>query len=224
METKRSACPLDCPDLCGLDVTVDGDRIVRVDGDRRGPLTDGFICGKVRKIAEHVHGDDRVLHPLVRVGAKGDDTWRRASWDEALDLVAGRIAEIRARAGGQAILPYHYGGSNGWLTEGALATRMFRRLRASILDRTISGEWETVHFGYPAEFDELLVLKGSIAIDGVSLTLAKVEPGQLAVMLIPHTLAHTTLGSKAIGDRVNLEFDLLAKHVQKLFRNLTVTV
>ena len=94
----------------------------------------------------------------------------------------------------------------------------------TILDRTISGEWETVHFGYPAEFDELLVLKGSIAIDGVSLTLAKVEPGQLAVMLIPHTLAHTTLGSKAIGDRVNLEFDLLAKHVQKLFRNLTVTV
>ena len=94
----------------------------------------------------------------------------------------------------------------------------------TILDRTTSGEWETVRFGYPARFDELLVLKGSIAIDGISLTLAKVEPGQLAVMLIPHTLAHTTLGSKAIGDRVNLEFDLLAKHVQKLFRNLTVTV
>jgi anaerobic selenocysteine-containing dehydrogenase len=136
METRRSACPLDCPDLCGLEVDVDDGRVVRVNGDRRGPITDGFICGKVRKIAEHVYGDDRVRHPLVRAGAKGDGRWRRASWDEALDLVASRIAEIRARAGGPAILPYHYGGSNGWLTEGALATRLFRRLRASNLERT----------------------------------------------------------------------------------------
>lgn len=94
----------------------------------------------------------------------------------------------------------------------------------TVLERATSGEWETVWFGYPAKFNELLVLKGSIAIDGVSLTLAKVEPGKFAVMLIPHTLAHTTLGSKAVGDRVNLEFDLLAKHVQKLFQTLTVTL
>ena len=87
-----------------------------------------------------------------------------------------------------------------------------------------SGEWQLVWFDHPRQFDDLLVLKGSIAIDGVSLTVAKVEPGKLAVMLIPHTLAHTTLGTKAVGDRVNLEFDLLAKHVRQLFRNLTVTV
>ena len=136
MEQHRSACPLDCPDLCGLTVTVDGGRVVEVDGDRRGPISDGFICGKVRKIADHLYGDDRVLAPLVRAGAKGGGAWRTASWDEALDLVAGRLAEIRARAGGEAILPYHYGGSNGWLTEGALATRLFRRLGASKLDRT----------------------------------------------------------------------------------------
>jgi riboflavin synthase len=94
----------------------------------------------------------------------------------------------------------------------------------AILERVTSGEWETVSFSFPKEFDELLVLKGSIAIDGVSLTLAKVESGKFAVMLIPHTLAQTTLGGKAIGDRVNLEFDLLAKHVQKLFKTLTLTV
>ena len=94
----------------------------------------------------------------------------------------------------------------------------------TILERATSGEWETVRFGHPAKFNELLVLKGSIAIDGVSLTLANVEPAQLSVMLIPHTLAHTTLGNKTVGDRVNLEFDLLAKHVQKLFQALTVTV
>jgi anaerobic selenocysteine-containing dehydrogenase len=137
MEQRQSACPLDCPDLCGLTVTVEDGRVTAVAGDRRGPITDGFICGKVRKIADHLYGEDRVLAPLVRAGAKGSGQWRTASWDEALDLVAGRLAEIRARAGGEAILPYHYGGSNGWLTEGALATRLFRRLGASICDRTL---------------------------------------------------------------------------------------
>lgn len=136
MEQRTSACPLDCPDLCGLTVTVDGGRVVGVDGDRRGPITDGFICGKVRKIADHLYGPDRVLHPMIRAGAKGAGQWRRASWDEALDRVAARIAEIRARAGGEAILPYNYSGSNGWLTEGGLPTRLFRRLGASNLDRT----------------------------------------------------------------------------------------
>jgi anaerobic selenocysteine-containing dehydrogenase len=137
MEQRRSACPLDCPDLCGLRVTVDdAGRVVEVDGDERGPITDGFICGKVRKIADHLYGDDRVLQPMIREGIKGQRRWRIASWDEALALVADRIASIRKRSGGEAILPYHYGGSNGWLTEGALATRFFRRLRASNLDRT----------------------------------------------------------------------------------------
>jgi anaerobic selenocysteine-containing dehydrogenase len=136
MEQRRSACPLDCPDLCGLTVTVDNGRVIEVNGDHRAPLTDGFICGKVRKIADHVHGDARVLHPMIRVGAKGAGQWRQASWDEALDLIATRMQAIRARSGAEAILPYHYGGSNGWLTEGALATRFFRRLGASNLDRT----------------------------------------------------------------------------------------
>jgi len=135
MEQRRSACPLDCPDACGLIVTVDNGRVVEVDGDRRGPLTDGFICGKVRKIADHLYGDDRVLHPMLRAGAKGSGRWKQIGWDEALDHVAGRIDAIRKRSGA-AVLPYHYGGSNGWLTEGALATRFFRRLGASNLDRT----------------------------------------------------------------------------------------
>jgi anaerobic selenocysteine-containing dehydrogenase len=101
MEQRQSACPLDCPDLCGLTVTVEGGRVTAVDGDRRGPLTDGFICGKVRKIADHLYGDDRVLAPLVRTGPKGSGQFRTASWDEALDLVAGRLASIRATSGGE---------------------------------------------------------------------------------------------------------------------------
>ena len=137
METHSSACPLDCPDLCGLTVTVEAGRVIEVNGDRRGPLTDGFICGKVRKIADHLYGEDRLTTPLARTGPKGSGEFAPISWDDALDRITGRIQAIRARAGGEAILPYHYGGSNGWLTEGALGTRLFRRLGASNLDRTL---------------------------------------------------------------------------------------
>jgi anaerobic selenocysteine-containing dehydrogenase len=144
MSVHRSACPLDCPDLCGLDVEVDdaSGRVTRVDGDRRGPITDGFICGKVRNLADHLYGDDRVRAPLIRDPVGGG--FRAATWDEALDEIARRLGEIRARAGGEAILPYHYGGSNGWLTEGALATRFFRRLGASTLERTFCAAATTV--------------------------------------------------------------------------------
>jgi riboflavin synthase len=61
-----------------------------------------------------------------------------------------------------------------------------------------------------------MVPKGSIAVDGVSLTLVKVEPERFSVMLIPHTQSATTLGGKRVGDAVNLEADMLAKHVAKL--------
>ena len=137
METRTSACPLDCPDLCGLTVSVENGRVIEVDGDRRGPLTDGFVCGKVRKIADHLYGDDRLTTPLLRTGPKGSGQWSAVSWDAALDHIVDRMQAIRTRAGGEAILPYHYGGSNGWLTEGALATRLFRRLGASNLERTL---------------------------------------------------------------------------------------
>ena len=93
-----------------------------------------------------------------------------------------------------------------------------------VLSRETSGEWETVWFEYPKLFDDLLVVKGSVAIDGVSLTLVNVERTRFSVMLIPHTLAVTTLGLRQPGDPVNLEFDLLAKHVQKMVRNLSITV
>jgi riboflavin synthase len=83
------------------------------------------------------------------------------------------------------------------------------------------GEWLMIRFGYPVEFEELMVPKGSIAVDGVSLTLVDVDPGTFSVMLIPHTRDQTTLGFKRSGDTVNLEFDLLAKHVQKMVKNMT---
>lgn len=74
----------------------------------------------------------------------------------------------------------------------------------------------------PAELDRFLVYKGSIAIDGISLTIAALEAGILSVTIIPHTYRTTTLGGYRPGARVNLECDILAKHVEKLLRALDV--
>jgi riboflavin synthase len=87
---------------------------------------------------------------------------------------------------------------------------------ATLRDRRQEGEWEFLAFGIEPSWTPLLVPKGSIAVDGVSLTLVDVWPDAFSVMLIPHTLAVTTLGIIRPGDRVNIEVDILAKHVQKL--------
>jgi riboflavin synthase len=72
----------------------------------------------------------------------------------------------------------------------------------------------------PPELDRYLVFKGSIAIDGISLTIASLEGHELGVTIIPHTFQNTSLGTHQAGDRVNLECDVLAKHVEKLLQSL----
>jgi riboflavin synthase len=86
---------------------------------------------------------------------------------------------------------------------------------ATLADRRDDRDWSTFWFSFPRELGRYMVSKGSIAIDGVSLTLVDVEADRFSVALIPHTLACTTLGRLRIGDRVNLETDLLAKYAQR---------
>jgi anaerobic selenocysteine-containing dehydrogenase len=136
-ETRRSICPLDCPDACTLDVKVDDERVVAVEGSRANPLTAGFICAKVRRFPEHMYGPERVLRPAVRDGRKGAGQFRDVSWDEALARVAAGLADARDRFGGESILPFCYGGSNGYLTQDATDARLFHRLGASRLLRTV---------------------------------------------------------------------------------------
>ena len=85
-----------------------------------------------------------------------------------------------------------------------------------VLRRTPSEHWEIVEVSMPPEFGRYLVDKGSITVDGVSLTVVEAKDASFTVSLIPETLARTTLGTRQPGDRVNLEFDVIAKHVEKL--------
>jgi riboflavin synthase len=84
-----------------------------------------------------------------------------------------------------------------------------------IVERQRSGEWETIWFACTADLAAQTVSKGSVAVDGVSLTVVDVTTDRFSVALIPHTLAVTTLGFKPVGASVNLETDILAKYVWK---------
>jgi len=132
-----SACTLDCPDACSLDVRVQDGKVVKIDGSHVNPLTRGYICSKVRRFPELLYGEDRVLHPAVRVGRKGEARFEAVSWDTALDLAAARMREARERWGGESILPFSYGGSNGLLTQDTTDARLFYRLGASRLARNV---------------------------------------------------------------------------------------
>jgi anaerobic selenocysteine-containing dehydrogenase len=158
----KAACPHDCPDACGVLITVQDRRATKIQGDPEHPVTRGFLCAKVSKYLDRVYSPDRVLYPMRRVGPKGPEQpregatqmrsfapdrvedpvpraqiWQRISWEEALDLIASRFRAIAAKFGSEAILPYSYGGTLGALNGGSMDRRFFHRLGASQLDRTI---------------------------------------------------------------------------------------
>jgi anaerobic selenocysteine-containing dehydrogenase len=120
-----------------MTVDVEGGRAVAIGGDPDHRFTQGFLCAKVNRYLERVYSPDRVLHPMRRVGRKGEGRFARVSWDEALDTVAGRLREIAAAYGPQAVLPYSYAGNMGLLGYGSMDRRFFHALGASLLDRTI---------------------------------------------------------------------------------------
>lgn len=89
--------------------------------------------------------------------------------------------------------------------------------------REPQGEWETMWFSVPPELAAQMVMKGSVAVDGVSLTLVDVLADRFSVALIPHTLAATTLGGRQVGDPVNVETDVFGKYVQKYVSQLDLS-
>src|SRR4029077_6489375 len=133
----ETACPLDCPDACSLAVTVQHGKVVTIDGSHRNPVTGGYICAKVRKFGERVYGPDRLLYPAIRRGRKGEGKFERATCDEALYRVATEMQRAKAESGGESILPYSYGGSNGLLTQDNFDATLWRRFGTSRLARTV---------------------------------------------------------------------------------------
>ena len=152
MKVVHAVCSHDCPDSCGVLVTVDQrtGRAVKMQGDPSHPVTRGFLCGKVAKYLDRVYSPERLLYPMRRKGGapKGPsgygavrgreaDAFERISWDQALGEIAAKLKKIAAEFGPESVLPYSYAGTIGKLGYGSMDRRFFHRLGASQLDRTI---------------------------------------------------------------------------------------
>jgi anaerobic selenocysteine-containing dehydrogenase len=137
MATVSTTCPMDCPDTCALEVRVEEGRIASIGGAKDHSTTAGFICSKVAHFHRRVYHADRLLYPMRRSGTKGSGEFSRISWEEATGEITTRFREIISRWGGEAILPYHYGGSNGFVSDGFLDDLYFAKLGASRLARTL---------------------------------------------------------------------------------------
>ena len=142
----HAACPHDCPDACGVLITVKDGRATKIQGDPNHPVTRGFLCAKVAKYLDRVYSPDRVLYPMRRIAPKGiaasktgepEQAWQRITWDEALDEITSRFRKIISENGAEAILPYSYGGTLGALNGASMDRRFFGRLGASLLERAI---------------------------------------------------------------------------------------
>ncbi len=132
----RTACPHDCPDTCGMLVTVEDGVAVKIQGDPSMPFTQGTLCTKVAHYLERTYSPDRLLHPLKRTGPKGSGRFERISWDQALDEIAARLKPL-AEHSPESILPLNYAGTMGMVQYSSMDRRFFHRLGASILDRSL---------------------------------------------------------------------------------------
>lgn len=163
--TVRGACPLDCPDTCTWQVTVEDGRAVSLRGDKEHPFTHGALCGKVNRYLDAVYGPDRLLHPLRRVGAKGEGRFERITTDEAIELAAAGLRGAVDRHGPESVLPYYYAGTMGKIQGWTMGPRLFAALGASRLETTICAAAAETALG--------ATLGGSVGIDPEDLPRAR---------------------------------------------------
>ncbi len=171
-EIRRSVCPYDCPDTCGLLVEVKEGKAVKVSGDPEHPFTRGTLCVKMNHYEETVHSSLRLTRPLLRTGSKGSGEFRPISWKEAVDRVTERWKEINRQHGSEAILPYSYAGTMGLIQRNA-GHPFFYKLGASRLDRTICSPakevgWRVVMGGTPAPHPDEVAESDLVVLWGIN--------------------------------------------------------
>ncbi len=170
----RSVCPYDCPDACGLLVTVENGRAINICGDPDHPVTRGLLCPKMAHYEKTIYSSRRLSAPLRRVGKKGTGQFEPISWDNAIDIICSSWRKVIAIHGAEAILPYSYAGTMGLIQRNA-GHAFFYKLGASRLERTICSPakdagWKALMGDTPAlnpteaEQSDLVILWGINAV------------------------------------------------------------
>lgn len=138
MKEYKSVCPYDCPDACGLILTVDDNKVTKVRGNKEHAFTRGTLCPKMAHYERVIHSSKRLMTPLRRIGKKGigPDQFTPISWDEALDRIVENFKHTIDTYGSESILRYSYAGTMGAVNSPA-ADYFFRRIGATSQDRGI---------------------------------------------------------------------------------------
>ena len=158
MKEYKSVCPYDCPDACGLIVSVENNRVVSVRGNRDHAFTRGTLCPKMAHYERVVHSPLRLQYPMKRTGKKGvgEDQYVRISWDEALDTIVNNFKDTISTYGSESILRYSYAGTMGVIQSPA-ADYFFRRIGATDQDRGICSPAKQA--GFRAVYGDTLAIK-----------------------------------------------------------------
>ena len=146
--TIKTACPHDCPDTCSMLATVEQGKLIRVAGNPNNPYTAGNLCRKVAHYEDRVYSKDRVLTPMRRVGKKGEGEFEPITWDEAIQTITTKWKSIIKESGPEAILPYSYAGTMGVVQMSACDSRLWNRMGASQLKRTICSAAAEAGYSY----------------------------------------------------------------------------
>ena len=133
-------CPHDCPDTCAMIYEVEDNKLISVTGNKDHPMTRGGLCVKVKDYEKKHYNPDRLLHPLKRVGPKGENKFEKISWDEAIKTITDKWKEIIKEYGPQAIIPYSYLGNQGLVHGLNGADAFFNKMGATVCERTFCGE------------------------------------------------------------------------------------
>ena len=136
IDTRTSVCPYDCPDACGLTLTVEGDRLQQVRGMKTHSFTRGTLCQKMQHYERTVHHSGRLTTPMRRIGPKGSGQFEPISWDEALQEIAEKFQYCIDTYGSESIMPYSYAGTMGILQKSA-GDPLFAMLGATRQDKGI---------------------------------------------------------------------------------------
>lgn len=158
MKEYKSVCPYDCPDACGLIVSVDNNKVISVRGDRANAFTRGTLCPKMAHYEKVIHSPLRLKSPMKRVGKKGigEDQYTRISWDEALDAIVNNFKETIDTYGSESILRYSYAGTMGVIQSPA-ADYFFRCIGATDQDRGICSPAKQA--GFRSVYGDTLAIK-----------------------------------------------------------------
>ena len=158
LKEYKTVCPYDCPDACGLIVSVENNKVVSVRGNKDHAFTRGTLCPKMVHYEKVIHSPLRLEYPMKRIGKKGvgEDQYVRISWDEALDTIVNNFKHTIDTYGSESILRYSYAGTMGVIQSPA-ADYFFRRIGATDQDRGICSPAKQA--GFRSVYGDTLAVK-----------------------------------------------------------------